>query len=510
MTGRAAPSRRFLTSILFTDIVGSTDLAAEIGDDSWRKLVAAHHDAMRAQLRKFGGKEIDTAGDGMFASFDQPAQAVRAADAMVDQAARLGLPLRAGVHTGEAEQIGPKVGGIAVHLASRVMSTADGGQVLVSSTVHDLVAGSGLEFTDQGVHALKGIPGEWHLFALARPDAVPLAPVDRAALASFVDAPRRRRRVVLVGTAFLIVLIVLVSAGVYAVFGRGSSAPAIPPGPDTVVGLDESGKAVDVRTVPVGPMALAADQQNLWVAALDAGVVQALPLTGSSSGQTIGRVGRPTGIAIGGNQIWAADALDQVLTLIDPKTGATNRSIQVPAAAVEFGANAAWDVDDIHDSVYRLDAQSGDTVATIALAAGAYPNSISVSSDSVWVANGGPSTVTRIDPSTNVVVAAAIPLRFVPDSISAGDQVVWVGSRAADSILRLDPATNTVSTTVNVCDQPRAVAADGTGVWVACVGPGEVWHVDHDGKTLSTTAVNGEPTDLLVDGGRIWVTVRQP
>jgi class 3 adenylate cyclase/DNA-binding beta-propeller fold protein YncE len=510
MTGRAAPSRRFLTSILFTDIVGSTDLAAEIGDDSWRKLVAAHHEAMRAQLRRFGGKEIDTAGDGMFASFEQPAQAVRAADAMVDQAASLGLPLRAGVHTGEAEQIGPKVGGIAVHLASRVMSTAEGGQVLVSSTVHDLVAGSGLEFADAGVHALKGIPGEWHLFSVVRPDAVPLAPVDKAALAAFVDAPQRRRRLVLIGAASLIVLIALVTLGVYVVLGRGSSGPTIPPGPDTVVALDSSGKAVDVRHVPVGPMALASDNQNLWVAALDAGVIQAIPLGGSSTGQTIGRVGRPTGIAIGGGPIWAADALDQVLTLIDPTSGATNRTIQTPAAAIEFGANAAWDVDDIDDSIYRLDAQSGDTVATIALAPGAYPNAISVTADAVWVANGGTSTVTRIDPSDNSVVVAAIPLRFVPDSISAGDQVVWVGSRASDSLLRLDPSSNAVSTTINVCDQPRAVAADGTGVWVACVGPGEVWHLDHDGKQLSTTPVNGEPTDLLVDNGRVWVTVRQP
>ncbi len=130
MTGRGRQSGkqsgRFLATILFTDIVGSTDLAAEIGDDSWRKLVAAHHDAIRRQLREFGGKEIDTAGDGFFASFDQPAQAVRAADAILNEEAKLGLSLRSGVHTGEAELIGPKVGGIAVHIASRVMAAAAG------------------------------------------------------------------------------------------------------------------------------------------------------------------------------------------------------------------------------------------------------------------------------------------------------------------------------------------------------------------------------------------------
>ena len=129
--------------------------------------------------------------------------------------------------------------------------------------------------------------------------------------------------------------------------------------------------------------------------------------------------------------------------------------------------------------------------------------------DAIWVANEGTNTVSRIDPSTNKVVAT-IPLRFAPDSISSGDRIVWIGSRASDSVARLDPASDTVAATVPVCDQPRAVAADGTTVWVACVGAGEVWHLDRDGKQLSTTPVNGEPTDLIVNGGRLYATVRQP
>ena len=513
MTGRGKQGRtqssRFLATILFTDIVGSTDLAAEIGDDSWRKLVAAHHDAIRRQLREFGGKEIDTAGDGFFASFEQPAQAVRAADAMLNEEANLGLTLRAGVHTGEAELIGPKVGGIAVHIASRVMAAASGGEVVVSSTVHDLVARSGIEFVDRGLHALKGIPGEWHLYALLRPEALPVAPLDVQRLAAFADQRGRSRRLAAAGVAAAVVVLVVVAAGVVAVLGRGPSGPAIPPGPDTIVALDSSGKAVDVRHVPSGPTALTSDGKNLWVAALDAGVLVALPISGTGSGQTIGRVGRPSGIAAGGDQIWAADAFDQTLTLVDPHSGDTTRTLHMPAPAVGFGAGAAWVVNDIADSVVRLDAQSGDTVATIALAAGAYPNAIAVGSDAVWVTNSGTKTVSRIDPSTNAV-AAPIPLRAAPDSIAVGDNVVWVGSRSADSVLRIDPASNAVAATVPVCDQPSTVAADGTGVWVACVGRGEVWHLDHDGKQLSATPVNGEPTDLIVDNGRVWVTVRQP
>jgi adenylate cyclase len=164
---RRSPER-LLATILFTDIVGSTDLAVRLGDESWRRLVAAHHAGVRRELRRFRGRELDTAGDGFFAAFDQPAQAVRAADAIVAAVAELGVSIRAGLHAGEAEAADGKIGGIAVHIANRVMSSAEPGEVLVSGTVRDLVAGSGLEFRDRGLRALKGIPGEWHLWALVR------------------------------------------------------------------------------------------------------------------------------------------------------------------------------------------------------------------------------------------------------------------------------------------------------------------------------------------------------
>ncbi|MGI8928261.1 MAG: adenylate/guanylate cyclase domain-containing protein [Candidatus Limnocylindrales bacterium] len=176
---RRSPER-FLATILFTDIVGSTDLAAGLGDRAWQQLLGAHHAAVRGELRRFGGREVDTAGDGFFATFGQPAQAVRAADAIVTAVAKLGISVRTGLHTGEAETAGEKVGGIAVVIGSRVMSAAGPGEVLVTGTLRELVAGSGLEFSDRGLHELKGIPGEWRLWALVR-DA---AEVDQAAIAS--------------------------------------------------------------------------------------------------------------------------------------------------------------------------------------------------------------------------------------------------------------------------------------------------------------------------------------
>jgi class 3 adenylate cyclase len=157
---------RVLATILFTDIVGSTERAAVLGDRAWHELLQRHHELVRRQLVRFRGKEVNTAGDGFFASFDAPARAIRCAEAIVDGVHALELEVRAGLHTGECELLDGKVAGIAVHTGARVAAEAQPGEVLVSSTVKDLVAGSGLVFQDRGAHELKGVPGEWRLFAV--------------------------------------------------------------------------------------------------------------------------------------------------------------------------------------------------------------------------------------------------------------------------------------------------------------------------------------------------------
>jgi class 3 adenylate cyclase len=155
---------RVLASVLFTDIVGSTEKAAELGDRRWREAVEGHHATVRAILARYHGIEVDTAGDGFFATFDGPARAVRCAQAIVDAVRSLDLEVRAGVHTGEVETIDGKIGGIAVNIGARVGGMAGPSEVLVSSTVKDLVAGSGLEFEDRGERDLKGLPDRWHLY----------------------------------------------------------------------------------------------------------------------------------------------------------------------------------------------------------------------------------------------------------------------------------------------------------------------------------------------------------
>lgn len=157
-----------LTTVLFTDIVGSTRRAAELGDSAWRDLLARHHAAVRRELTRFRGQELDTAGDGFFATFDGPARAIRCAQAIVAGVGELGLELRAGLHTGECELHDGKPAGIAVNIGARVAAEARPAEVLVSSTVKDLVAGSGIDFEELGTRPLKGIPDEWRLYAVRR------------------------------------------------------------------------------------------------------------------------------------------------------------------------------------------------------------------------------------------------------------------------------------------------------------------------------------------------------
>jgi class 3 adenylate cyclase len=164
----AAPVRepdRVLLTILFTDIVDSTKRAGELGDKRWRELLERHNALVRRHIEEYRGQEVDRAGDGFLTTFDGPARAIRCAQAIVASASRQGLEIRAGVHSGEVELLEQGIGGIAVHLGARVASLAEPGEVLVTTTVRDLVAGSGIEFVERGTHQLKGVPGTWDLLS---------------------------------------------------------------------------------------------------------------------------------------------------------------------------------------------------------------------------------------------------------------------------------------------------------------------------------------------------------
>jgi class 3 adenylate cyclase len=169
LTGTRPPPRhdRVLATVLFTDVVGSTERASELGDRDWRDLLERHHRLLRAELDRFGGHEVHTAGDGFLATFDSPRRAIECARAAALAIRSIGLEIRAGAHTGEVELSDGDVQGLAVHIGARISALAGPGEVLVSSTVKDIVVGSGIEFLDRGEHDLKGVPGSWHVYAVA-------------------------------------------------------------------------------------------------------------------------------------------------------------------------------------------------------------------------------------------------------------------------------------------------------------------------------------------------------
>ena len=208
-----------LVTVLFTDIVGSTEIAAELGDRKWRDLVRRHHAIVRRELKRFRGRELDTAGDGFFARFDRPADAIRCACAISDDVRELGIEIRAGLHLGEAEVMEHKVGGIAVNVGARVMGVAKGGEVLVSSTLRDAVAGSGFAFADHGTHRLKGIEGEWRLYEVTMVEgerrSLPLGAEEARTRREFAEAlPVRRRRDRILAGAAGVLVVALVAAGI--------------------------------------------------------------------------------------------------------------------------------------------------------------------------------------------------------------------------------------------------------------------------------------------------------
>ena len=195
---------RWLATVLFTDVVGSTEHASRLGDRAWRDLLERHHAAVRGELARLGGREVGTAGDGFVATFDSPEHAVRCALAIRRAVAELGLQVRAGLHAGEVQSVADTLGGIAVHIGARVAALADPGEILASGTVRDLVAGSGLEFEDRGVHPLKGVPGEWRLFAVVDPAGrVPRTTARDASRSS----RRSSRRAALAAAAILLALL---------------------------------------------------------------------------------------------------------------------------------------------------------------------------------------------------------------------------------------------------------------------------------------------------------------
>jgi YVTN family beta-propeller protein len=380
-----------IKTVLFTDIVGSTELASEVGDRQWRQVLAMHHAFIRGLLKRHGGREVDTAGDGFFATFDQPLRAIRCASDIVDGLWAKGLRIRAGAHIGQVEATGSgaKVGGVAVHIGSRVASLAAPGEVLVSGTLKDLVTGSEVEFADRGEHALKGVPGTWHLFAVARelaPEGIPASPAPTLVEQGAAARPRLRRGV--------LILMGLGLAGLLGSLALVAFRPGVTPPPETVGRLDAATNQF-VAAVPVGrqPGGLAAGSGSLWVLNVDDQTISRIDPRSNRVIATRAVGGTPTAIAFGSNSVWVAagfgltSGIEGSVLELDPATNELSRPIPVGNGlrGMAFGFGSIWVTNMNANNLTRIDPDTGELIAEITIGGG--PEGIAVGADAVWVAN---------------------------------------------------------------------------------------------------------------------------
>jgi len=509
-------SGRFLTTILFVDIVGSTELAGEIGDAAWRNLLGRYLALARDRLKRLGGREIDTAGDGLFAAFPVPADAVACAMAIRDAAAGLGVSVRAGLHMGEVETIDGKVGGIAVHIGARIAAAAGRGEVLVSSTVRDLVTGSRLRFEDRGEVPLKGVAEPWHLYLAQAP--APAQPVldaastDAHAGGRLPSLPHSTR--VRVGILASVVAVATVVGAADMLLATGPSvspspsgagataAPSVPVVADSVGRVDETGRVSSSVAVGAQPNAITLGGGSVWVTDSSTDAVTRLDATGSAVIQRIPVGASPAGLAYGFGAVWVANSGDRTVSRIDPTTNEVVAVIPVGTApeGITTDDQAVWVTNRLDHTISRIDPASG---ATTHYAAGATPLGIAMADGELWIADADANVVMEMDPSTGVI-RSQVQVGHGPSAIAAtpaGD-AVWVVNERDGTVSRISTATASVTDTHPVGAEPTGVAAGDRAVWVAVAGGSQLVELD-----ATTAAVNGRfdldvsPQAVTVDAG---------
>jgi YVTN family beta-propeller protein len=517
MTGIRRQSERFLTSVLMTDIVGSTEHAAELGDGAWRDLVHLHHALVRRALRGHGGREVDTAGDGFFAVFDAPAAAVECAIEIADRVKELGIEIRAGVHVGEVEQIAGKVGGLSVPIAARITALAGPGEILVSSTVRDLAAGAGLRFEDRGVRELKGVPGEWQVYAAvrARPasaaepaGAVDLAHRRAAAVRRARSRPIWQRRPRVAAGVVATLVIATITSGL--LLWRPWQPPALASIAADAVGVIDAARGEIVASIKIGarPGAIAIGEGVAWVAGTGTDTVIRVDLATRTVTREID-VGRaPTGIALAAGSVWVANSLQRTVTRINAATARVVDTIEVGngPTAIAAGAGSIWVANTRDSTIVRIDPRSGTPGKPAPVAAG--PVALAVDDDGVWVASADGAAVAHLDPRTGITLAAPIPFSARPAAIALGAGAVWM---AADdgTVTRIDPRATRVTATIDVGGSPSGIAVDEGWVWVS----------DRQGSVLRLALADlSAPPRRVVTGsapeamasvaGNVWVVTR--
>ncbi len=506
---------RGLGAVLFTDIVGSTPIAAEMGNTRWGELVARHHRILRGLIHRFDGREVDTAGDGFFAVFERPADAIRCAVEATEAVRGLGIEIRAGISFGELETVSRKPGGLVVNTAARVMSVAGPGEVLVPASVREIVPGAGITFAEHGVHQLKGLDGEFRLFGVTGVDGHDLIPPLEAEEAAerrreiFPTAGRRWALLVGVGTgalALIIVASILLSGGAETAKQKGGTRYS-------VAMIDAETGAVRSR-IPIGNQSVESRFPDHPMAVGEGGVwllqppllLHIDPLHEDiRSDETDVGIGPSASVLTAFDAVWAltGDTLYRINPATDepdvflklpPPRGLTTYSLAI--------ADSIW-VGQSDGTLVRLDPRTGarDQVDT-----GLSLDKLAATKDGVWVADVVSGAVVRIDPVTLKQVGKPLEVGGTIDQIFARGDFLWVLDRAAGVVTRIDTSSETAGRPTRVGDAPTAMAVGSDAVWVGDEG-GSLYRVDP-----STLAVTEFPIGAGVIGvgveessGSVWV-----
>jgi class 3 adenylate cyclase/outer membrane protein assembly factor BamB len=486
-------SERRIATVLMLDVVGSTGVAAELGDARYRELASRFARIVRAALRRSGGREEDHAGDGFFATFAQPDRAIRCAAEIADEVRALGIEVRCGIHTGQTETLAGKTQGIAVVIGARVMSLAGAGEVLVTSTAKELATGSGIGFGDPVAHELKGVPGTWLVHAVTSIDRTPraesLAAAEAAKRRATIEPTTGRQRRGIAALASGVAIATLAAIAVL-LFGpdeqepRGSSERRTSePRTGSVVQLDaDTARALTTipaatrnpvpgQQPPAPPHGIVVGQGAVWVVRIPGVLVHVDPHDRDVRARVTleGSLSFSVNVAEGAGGIWVSTL--NGLSKVNPATDEHRLIVGIPEGAgtadVVFGEGHVW-VGTGAGRLLRFAPRTGreqwvDDLPPI--------DQIAVGHGAVWTIDVVGSTVTRYDPETMGQVAS-IPVDGGVDALVVGEEGIWVLSRGLGALTRIDPISN----------EPAQVAQVGSDPTVATAARGTIWVGDEDGS----------------------------
>lgn len=523
-------SERRVATVLMLDVVGSTQIAADLGDARYRELASRFARIVRAALRRFGGREEDHAGDGFFATFAEPDRAIRCAAAIAGEVQTLGIEVRTGIHTGQTESLDGKTQGIAVVISARVMSSAGPGDILVTSTTKELVTGSGFGFEGGAPRELKGVPGTWQVFAVTtvdgsdRPAPLPAAEAAERRASLEVGVPRRSPRAL----ASVVTAAALVAAIAIVAIVSGGDPPTVTrdgdgaPPPESVVQVDQDGEILTEVLAPVaqrGPAslrrgtpdhAMTIGQGGVWTLRSYRWLYHVDPKAGSLRERITLEVSASfsLSVAAGLDEIWVTD--DRGLIEVDPATAEQRRvmnlSTDTPSSVdLAIGAGHVW-VLTSNGRLYRFDPK---TERAQQIRVGGTTDSIAFGHGSVWLGDAYAGTVTRIDLRT-LRALAPIEVPSGVDSIVAGSDV-WVLSRTAHALTRIDPGSGAVGPSLAIGDAPTSIAAGDGAIWVGDED-GVIRRVDEDTRQVTEIPFGAEIRTLAFDDetDTLWIDVAGP